>query len=121
MRQAESQHPNPIICPLVKDCTNIKNICFFLLPISNSEEPEKIFDLYKEKKSELTVEDFSQYVKIMKTFSAKWGISKDVEEIEGRELERFLKSAQMSMDDANKQILLKKKRNARKTKKTFSE
>lgn len=82
---------------------------------------EKIFDLYKEKKSELTVEDFSQYIKIMKTFSAKWGISKDVEEIEGRELERFLKSAQMSMDDANKQILLKKKRNARKTKKSFSE
>ena len=39
MRQAESQHPNPIICPLVKDCTNIKNICSFLLPISNSEEP----------------------------------------------------------------------------------
>ena len=41
MRQAESQHPNPIICPLVKDCTNIKNICFFFLPISNSEEPQK--------------------------------------------------------------------------------
>ena len=39
MRQAESQHPNPIICPLVKDCTNIKNIHSFRLPISNSEEP----------------------------------------------------------------------------------
>lgn len=41
MRQAESQHPNPIICPLVKDCTNIKNIRSFHLPISNSEEPKK--------------------------------------------------------------------------------
>ena len=82
---------------------------------------EKIFDLFEEKKSEFTVEDFSQYIKIMKTFSAKWGISKDAEEIEGRELERFLKSAQISMDDANKQISLKKKRNARKPKKSFSE
>ena len=39
MRQAEYQHPNPIICPLAKDCTNIKNIHSFRLPISNSEEP----------------------------------------------------------------------------------
>ena len=46
MRQAESQHPNPIICPLVKDCTNIKNICSFLLPISNSEEPKKYRPYY---------------------------------------------------------------------------
>lgn len=41
MRQAEYQHPDPIICPLVKDCTDIKNIHSFRLPISNSEEPKK--------------------------------------------------------------------------------
>jgi len=82
---------------------------------------EKIFDLFEEKKNTFTVEDFSRYIEIMKTFSAKWGMSKDVEEIEERELESFLKSAQMSIDDANKQISLKKKKDARKPKKTFSE
>ena len=45
MWQAESQHPDPIICPLVKDCIDIKNIRSFRLPISNSEEQKNILHL----------------------------------------------------------------------------
>ena len=41
MQQAEYQHPDLIICPLVEDCMDVKNISFFRLPISNSEEPKK--------------------------------------------------------------------------------
>ena len=34
-----ANHPDPIICPLVEDCMDIKNICSLILPIANSEEP----------------------------------------------------------------------------------
>lgn len=78
---------------------------------------EKIFDLFEEKKSEFTVEELSRYIEIMKMFSVKWG-AKDVEDIERIELEKFLQSVRISIDDANKQILKKKKKSLR-TKRRF--
>ena len=70
---------------------------------------EKIFDLFEEKKSEFTMEELSRYIEIMKMFSVEWG-TKDVEDIERIELENFLQSVRNSIDDANKQILKKKKK-----------
>ena len=43
MRQAESQYPDPIICPLVEDCMGIKNVRSFSPP-HTKQRGAKIID-----------------------------------------------------------------------------